>query len=334
MGGPLKPGLGLSGFFETAVLNPVLKRRWPLKAPFALSGDAQQRTLADALKSLKQGVARRLIGQAEHFWQKRYYDFNVRNHEQFVEKLNYIHCNPVKQGLCERPEGWRWSSFLHHATGCEGRIEIEPNGRRANASERREGSVLPSHYPTQAKIGLEWATRRDRSKHDPGTLFGMKKFVSVACALVGAMLGQVVPKKPASSAMKEYSYPSDGFAIKFPYAPQPHADSVHPDFRVWTIHLSEGAAISIRRKVDSEPCDVALEKLKSMAQANNVAIREFSVSGRPAWEEQQRPYGDAVLSERYVCGVGRYYVLTFVWPASGSRPQLGAEIIDSFRLLK
>src|SRR5215475_3139239 len=44
-------------------------------------------TLADALKSLKQGVARRLIAGAGHFWQKRYYDFNIRNYSQFKEKL-------------------------------------------------------------------------------------------------------------------------------------------------------------------------------------------------------------------------------------------------------
>jgi hypothetical protein len=34
-----------------------------------------------------QGVSRRLIGEAEHFWKRRYYDFNVRNEPQFVEKL-------------------------------------------------------------------------------------------------------------------------------------------------------------------------------------------------------------------------------------------------------
>jgi putative transposase len=63
-------------------------------------------TLAEALKSLKQGVSRRLIGEAEHFWQKRYYDFNVRDHEQFVEKLRYIHRNPVKWGcVSERKTG-------------------------------------------------------------------------------------------------------------------------------------------------------------------------------------------------------------------------------------
>ena len=51
-----------------------------------LLSEPRRGTLADALKSLKQGVARRLIGGAEHFWQKRYYDFNIRNHPQFIEK--------------------------------------------------------------------------------------------------------------------------------------------------------------------------------------------------------------------------------------------------------
>jgi putative transposase len=99
-------------------------------------------TLADALKSLKQGVARRLIGDADHFWQKRYYDFNVRNPAQFVEKLHYIHCNPVKQGLCGRPEDWPWSSFLHHATGCEGRVEIESEWS-ARKRDRAAGRLCP-----------------------------------------------------------------------------------------------------------------------------------------------------------------------------------------------
>ena len=65
-----------------------------------LVSEPERGTLADALKSLKQGVSRRLIGDAEHFWQKRYYDFNVPDHAQFVEKLRYIHRNPVKAGLC------------------------------------------------------------------------------------------------------------------------------------------------------------------------------------------------------------------------------------------
>jgi putative transposase len=92
---------------------------------------------------LKQGVSRRLIGDAEHFWQKRYYDFNIRDYPQFVEKLRYIHRNPVKAGLCERPEDWEWSSFRHYATGGEGRVEIESEWT-ARKRERAVGKLYPS----------------------------------------------------------------------------------------------------------------------------------------------------------------------------------------------
>jgi hypothetical protein len=162
----------------------------------------------------------------------------------------------------------------------------------------------------------------------------MNRLPLVLCVLMGAMFCQDPPKVKASTPLKEYSYPPDGFAIKFPYAIEPHTDSIHSDIKVWTVHVSESATISIRRKVDPEPCDVALEKLKSMASARGVPIREFSVSGRPAWEEKERPRGEVMLLERYVCGIGRYYVFTFVWPASESRPQLGMEIIDSFRIVE
>src|SRR5258707_4725846 len=105
-----------------------------------LLSEPEKDTLADALKSLKQGVSRRLIRDAEHFWQKRYYDFNVRNYPQFMEKLRYIHRNPVKAGLCERPEDWEWSSFRHYATGCEGRVEIESEWT-ARKRERAAGRL-------------------------------------------------------------------------------------------------------------------------------------------------------------------------------------------------
>jgi putative transposase len=108
-----------------------------------LLSEPPQGTLAEALKSLKQGVSRRLIGTAEHFWQKRYYDFNIRNHAQFVEKLRYIHRNPVERGLCERAEDWEWSSFRQYATGCEGRVEIECEWT-ARKRERDAGRLRPA----------------------------------------------------------------------------------------------------------------------------------------------------------------------------------------------
>jgi len=38
-------------------------------------------------------VARKLIGGREHFWQARYYDFNVWTKRKRVEKLRYMHRN-------------------------------------------------------------------------------------------------------------------------------------------------------------------------------------------------------------------------------------------------
>jgi REP element-mobilizing transposase RayT len=123
---PLKPEDGLNG--------P------PLEHSHLLLSESEKQTLADALKSLKQGVSRRLIGDAAHFWQKRYYDFNIRTYPQFVEKLRYIHRNPVKAGLCEHPEDWEWSSFRHYATGVEGRVEIESEWT-ARKRERAAGGL-------------------------------------------------------------------------------------------------------------------------------------------------------------------------------------------------
>ncbi len=83
-------------------------------------------TLAQALKSLKQGVARQLALRAvEPFWQERYYDFNVWSERKFREKLRY-HRNPVKRGLVAKPEDWPWSSFRHYATDETSPVEIEP----------------------------------------------------------------------------------------------------------------------------------------------------------------------------------------------------------------
>ena len=49
------------------------------------------------------------------FWQKRYYDRNVRDAREFAVKLRYLHRNPVKRGLVKEPGDWEWSSFRHYA---------------------------------------------------------------------------------------------------------------------------------------------------------------------------------------------------------------------------
>jgi putative transposase len=68
------------------------------------------------MQAFKQSVSRHL-GSGDPFWQTRYYDFNVRTERKRIEKLRYIHRNPVKRGLVESPEQWPWSSFRQYALG-------------------------------------------------------------------------------------------------------------------------------------------------------------------------------------------------------------------------
>ena len=92
-------------------------------------------SLAVALKVWKQESSKKLKGEERQFWQRRYYDFNVRKEKKTVEKLKYMHRNPVVRGLVSRPEEWAWSSYRHYLTGEVGTIEIESHWTAA----RREG---------------------------------------------------------------------------------------------------------------------------------------------------------------------------------------------------
>jgi putative transposase len=90
-----------------------------------LVSEPERQSLDRALQAMKQSVARRLVGKGEHFWFARYYDFNVWSEKKRVEKLRYIHRNPVTRGLVDRPEDWAWSSFRHYLGGEEGVVEVE-----------------------------------------------------------------------------------------------------------------------------------------------------------------------------------------------------------------
>jgi putative transposase len=81
--------------------------------------EPERGTLASAVQAIKQSVARRLIGDRQHFWQARYYDFNVWTAKKRIEKLRYIHRNlrgPSESRLCSR-----WGESRSSADSCRNR---------------------------------------------------------------------------------------------------------------------------------------------------------------------------------------------------------------------
>jgi putative transposase len=107
-----------------------------------LISEPDRGTPSTVMQVLKQRFARRVLramrrrknpaqaslwqeaGAAEHVWQRRYYDFVVRTERKRVEKLRYMHRNPVKRGLVLELDQWAWSSFRWYAYGESGRVLV------------------------------------------------------------------------------------------------------------------------------------------------------------------------------------------------------------------
>jgi putative transposase len=70
------------------------------------------------------------------FWQARSYDFNVWTTHKRVEKLRYIHRNPVKRGLVGRPEEWRWSSYRFYLLDEAGPVKVNEGWPKISFRDR------------------------------------------------------------------------------------------------------------------------------------------------------------------------------------------------------
>jgi REP element-mobilizing transposase RayT len=67
-------------------------------------------------------------------WQERYYESVMRGDEQIERCIQYIDANPVKAGLCTRPEEYPWSSagpeasdLAAYLAGDTSRTEVRPS---------------------------------------------------------------------------------------------------------------------------------------------------------------------------------------------------------------
>ena len=57
------------------------------------------------------GPVSRKVGENRAIWQRRYWEHWIRDKDDLVKHIEYIHYNPVKHGLVDAPEKWKYSSF-------------------------------------------------------------------------------------------------------------------------------------------------------------------------------------------------------------------------------
>ena len=90
------------------------------------------------------------------FWQRRFYDFNVWSGKKRIEKLNYMHMNPVKRGLVADAKLWAWSSYRFYQYGEKSACTPDAEPRESsNGSIQRGGRQNP--HPSQTE---ECGTRK------------------------------------------------------------------------------------------------------------------------------------------------------------------------------
>ena len=107
---------------DTGKAMQVLKQRVSHRARKILGPTLSQRRRKDGAPTEFEDIRSKEPWQ---FWQRRFYDFNVWSRPKMIEKLKYMHRNPVVRGFVTRPEDWPWSSFRHYAMGEIGPVEIE-----------------------------------------------------------------------------------------------------------------------------------------------------------------------------------------------------------------
>ena len=73
--------------------------------------------------------ARRESGQTHAVWLKEFAAVDIWSHKFIRQKLNYIHLNPVRAGLCEHPAKWRWSSYHAYFPHRAGEVPVEIDQR-------------------------------------------------------------------------------------------------------------------------------------------------------------------------------------------------------------
>ena len=102
-----------------------------------------------------------------HVWQRRFYDFVVWSEAKRVEKLRYMHRNPVRRGFVMEPGDWAWSSFRSYAYDEPGPVFVnEP--RCAELKIRRIGG---GKVATQDWLIWAVATHPCKERKDGATSF-------------------------------------------------------------------------------------------------------------------------------------------------------------------
>jgi putative transposase len=112
-----------------------------------------------------------------HVWQGRFYSCPLDT-AHLWEALRYVELNPVRAGMVETPQEWRWSSALAHCgeLAADPLLEMEPWAKRWTA---REWETFLAYRQSESEArALRQCTHTGRPLGEPGFVAGLEASLS------------------------------------------------------------------------------------------------------------------------------------------------------------
>lgn len=110
------------------IMHRLKGRSAKMISDYILSGRQGFYALPDIHRGIKASITQKgrlSTRDAIKIWHPSFYDFNIYSEEKLRQKLNYIHLNPVRAGLVNKPEDYPYSSYRNYYLDDEKIIKID-----------------------------------------------------------------------------------------------------------------------------------------------------------------------------------------------------------------
>lgn len=155
----------------------------------------------DSIGQLFQGLGRHYVRYINEtydrqggLWEGRYKGNIIQSQTYLLACMRYIEMNPVRAGMVDHPEKYRWSSYTANALGADNAIlsEHEEYINLATSSDQRQKvyqGLFDDNLETEAVDFL-------RQSLQSGTPLGNAQFITQVETMIGGKVGCIRPGRP------------------------------------------------------------------------------------------------------------------------------------------
>lgn len=133
-------------------------------------------TLSKAMRGINQRYAqyyRKKYGGSGYLWQDRFKSYLIQDGRYLFVCGRYVELNPVKAGICAKPEDYRWSSYKVYAFGAyDPLVSLNPEYLSLSTNPERRSKI----YRSFLADGL--TERRDINRYFKEGALGDKNFIN------------------------------------------------------------------------------------------------------------------------------------------------------------